>query len=337
MLSLLGTISVFAEDDTVVKVSVHTGGIRILKLDSLEGGYTSIEIDDVSNLYGASIDFHYDPSLIEIIEVVDMTAYGSASSDFDIFESNIDNINGTVTVTMTKVGQVAGLDGDMTLCAFKWKPLKEGEIEYIITDDKDKVDVLGPNICVNLVDNSDVFSPIQAGEAAIPYESTGNKIHIVDEDETLVAGEVRNIYEDESNYIITSLENVSVKLLKNGVEIFSTLTDEDGFYEIPIMDNISYGEKYTFVFSKQGYEDVVYDKALYENVLTYAFAELDNALVYNQKFDVDVNGIIDIYDIVWVAKNVGNTYRPELDFIKDNVIDIKDVNEIVKYYNLKSE
>ena len=132
----------------------------------------NVHISNFTNLYGASMDFAYDPSLIEIISV----------NKGDIFSNNvlmpINRIeNGLVSIALTEKGNAQGItDRHGKLFVIKVRALKDGEIELKTTDSNSALSLKDNNVRIKIADSTAKKITYEANNYKIKFNSNGHAI-----------------------------------------------------------------------------------------------------------------------------------------------------------------
>ncbi|WP_288236529.1 cohesin domain-containing protein [uncultured Clostridium sp.] len=122
-----------------------------------------VNISNISNLYGGSVDFVYDKSLLEVQSIKTGSIFGSEKVQTPVENKG----NGQANLAFTLTGLKAGINNKGTVAVIKAKILKEGAITLKTTTKNDALSINGNNVRVKLVNSN---------EKTIDYASEDFKI-----------------------------------------------------------------------------------------------------------------------------------------------------------------
>ncbi|WLF68988.1 triple tyrosine motif-containing protein [Clostridium septicum] len=131
-----------------------------------------VNISNISNLYGGSVDFLYDPSLLNIqsIEVGDIFKNQNIKTPVKKIA------NGQANLAFTLTGIKDGVKGNGTIAVIKAKILKAGAINLKTTTKNDALKVNGNNVRVKLVNSNEKTITYASEEKSI--SSLGNPVKV---------------------------------------------------------------------------------------------------------------------------------------------------------------
>jgi putative cell wall-binding protein len=128
-----------------------------------------VNINNVTNLYGAALDFKYDPTLLNIVGI----EKGSIFSSYDVNSGVlVDNrANGFISFNTMLKGNRAGItNAASTLFIIKAQALKSGSMTLQTVNDNSSLNNPGNNVRIKLSDDSVATMPI--GYTANPFVLT---------------------------------------------------------------------------------------------------------------------------------------------------------------------
>ena len=132
----------------------------------------SINASNVTDLYGGSIDFLYDPTLLQIQSITKGNIFGSKSVLTPLGE-NGQISNGKASFAITLKGNTAGVNVTSgTLAVIKAKVLKAGTVKLNTTSDNSNLDLKGNTIRVKLSN---------ANANSISYTATNESISLTED------------------------------------------------------------------------------------------------------------------------------------------------------------
>ena len=136
----LSTVS-YSVDNTYIKV----------------GQTFNIYVNDqnISDLYGASIDFKYDTSMLKILDIIKGDALVSSGKAYNtVIKSTLPNTTGTVSMGISLQGNVAGSKVSGKLFVIKATALKTGTVNLKTTENSSQLTTTGTNICIKLANST---------------------------------------------------------------------------------------------------------------------------------------------------------------------------------------
>ncbi|MDZ5001656.1 cellulosome anchor protein, partial [Clostridium perfringens] len=110
----------------------------------------AVNTSNVSDLYGASIDFVYDSSLIEVQSINKGSIWGTGTN----VKEPVKTIkNGQANLAITFTGNTQGISGNGTIAIIKAKVLKSGTVNLKTTNLNDSLSLSGFTSRVKLADS----------------------------------------------------------------------------------------------------------------------------------------------------------------------------------------
>ncbi|AYE33880.1 triple tyrosine motif-containing protein [Clostridium septicum] len=133
-----------------------------------------VNISNISNLYGGSVDFLYDKSLLEVQSIKTGSIFGSEK-----VQTPVEKIeNGQANLVFTLTGIKDGVKGNGTIAVIKAKILKAGAINLKTTTKNDDLKVNGNNVRVKLVNSNETAIAYASEEKSI--SSLGNPVKVTE-------------------------------------------------------------------------------------------------------------------------------------------------------------
>lgn len=111
-----------------------------------------VNISDVSDLYGASIDFKFDPSLMSIVSIEKGSIFDNQDANSGIISDN--RSNGYISFYTMLKGSRAGISGSSSLFILKAQAQKSGTMTLQTVGDNSTLFNPGNNVRVKLSDSS---------------------------------------------------------------------------------------------------------------------------------------------------------------------------------------
>lgn len=145
-----GSIKVDAATASKVSYSLDNGSITIGQAFNIY-----VNCENVNDLYGASIDFKYDKSMFQILDITQgNTLKNSGKSYNTVINPKVPDTTGVVSMGLTLQGNVSGFSGTGQLFVIKAKALKTGAVNLKSTNDFLQLGSNGLNMCVKLADSN---------------------------------------------------------------------------------------------------------------------------------------------------------------------------------------
>ena len=190
---------VFAASNTIVSYTV-TGTPEIGNTIEI-----AVNISNVKDLYGGSIDFIYDPNVLQVESITKGNIFGTSEVLTPIGE-NGKLSDGEASFALTLKGNKPGVYADGTIAVIKAKILKEGSVELNTTSSNDSLSLTGNTVRVKLVSAS--ITPIN-------YSAINEVITIDNNSVPLAAGTYQDSHEGllSSTYLISSFIQSSKSIL----------------------------------------------------------------------------------------------------------------------------
>ncbi|MDS0525617.1 cellulosome anchor protein [Clostridium sp. SHJSY1] len=199
----------------------------------------AINISSISNLYGASVDFLYDTSLIEVQSIT----VGNLFAD-KISSPTVQKIEGgQANLAMTLSSSSDPISGSGTIATIKAKVLKAGTINLKTTDNSSLLSLSGFATCVKLADNL---------SSKIAYTSIDNSITTENLAVILKQGKYQNIdtkltfsgtwiktTDGSQHYSSTANSNLSFSFEGTGIKLYSIVANNRGITKV-IIDGVNY-------------------------------------------------------------------------------------------------
>jgi N-acetylmuramoyl-L-alanine amidase len=138
-----------ATTNTVISYTVSKSNIRPEETFDI-----SVRASSLTDLYGASIDFKYDPSLIQVTGIERGTVFPSNTT---YSQSPInDPINGMISLFVLAQGNVPGITNTAggELFVIRAKALKQGQLNLNTTNNSSSLTNTGSNVCIKLSNSS---------------------------------------------------------------------------------------------------------------------------------------------------------------------------------------
>jgi len=130
----------------------------------------NVKISNVSDLYGASIDFKYDPNLIKVTDIKTGSIFGSSKVNSGILERN--DSTGYISFYTTLIGSVSGVSSsNSTVFVIKVRALKTGTFTLRTTNTNESLQVNGNNVRIKLANS-------KVSNNSISYTATNTTINI---------------------------------------------------------------------------------------------------------------------------------------------------------------
>jgi uncharacterized protein (DUF736 family) len=210
---------------------------------NIQGGQSfdiTVNASNVSNLYGASLDFSYNPALIQIKGIDKGNIFKNSGKTVNSYTPINDTKKGLISFTEMLQGNVSGLSvkGNNSLFIIHAKALKSGTIplKTISNNVTNSMSASGNNICVKLANNN---------ATSIYYTPVNSSIKI--NDTSLSVNEVNNRSTTISGKTIGS-GTVNVKI---GSKTYTGKANSAGAYSIKIP--VQSAEAKVYVNVKNGY------------------------------------------------------------------------------------
>ncbi|WP_243129592.1 cohesin domain-containing protein, partial [Clostridium sp. HBUAS56017] len=109
----------------------------------------AVNISSVSNLYGASVDFLYDTSLLQIESI----SKGSLLSSAEVKTIQTTPVTGQANIAMSLTGSATPISGSGSIAVIRAKILKAGTINLKTTSGNEVLSLYGFTTCVKLSDD----------------------------------------------------------------------------------------------------------------------------------------------------------------------------------------
>ena len=114
-----------------------------------------VNSENVNDLYGASVDFKYDPSLLQILDITEGDVFKNSSKPYStVIKSSLPDTTGVVSMGLALQGNISSFNGNGKLFVIKAKALKAGTVNLKTTDNLSLLGTSGLNMCVKLANSS---------------------------------------------------------------------------------------------------------------------------------------------------------------------------------------
>ncbi|WP_228731344.1 cohesin domain-containing protein, partial [Clostridium zeae] len=136
----------------------------------------NVNLANATDVYGASVDFAYDPTLIQIVSV----DKGDFWTDSNATVAPVDSTSNVAKIGVMLTGNINGITkASGTIVTIKAKVLKAGTINLKTTSDNSAFSQTGNNVLVKLSNS---------GVGNIAYTGIDNSVSLVKPIESLTAG-----------------------------------------------------------------------------------------------------------------------------------------------------
>jgi len=114
-----------------------------------------VNCENINDLYGASIDFKYDTSLLQILDITQGDVFtNSGKSITTLIKTSIPDASGTVSMALSLQGNIVGFKGTGKLFVIKAQSIKAGTVNIKTTTGSANLVTSGINMCVSLADST---------------------------------------------------------------------------------------------------------------------------------------------------------------------------------------
>ncbi|MGL4774379.1 MAG: cohesin domain-containing protein [Clostridium sp.] len=128
----------------------------------------AVNVSNVSGVYGAAVDFKYDPTVLEVQSITKGNAFGSTALQMPVNQVK----NGEANIALTMTGNNAGVTVNGTIATIKAKVLKgPATINLNATNSNNDLSLTGNNVRIKLSNNA---------SAPVSYTVTNSKVDIAD-------------------------------------------------------------------------------------------------------------------------------------------------------------
>ncbi|MCB2293593.1 hypothetical protein LGK95_08665, partial [Clostridium algoriphilum] len=244
---ILGSMKVSATTVPRIYYSVDNTSIKVGDTFNIY-----VNCENISDLYGASVDFKYDASMLQILDITEGDVFKNSGKTYNpLVKSTMPNTTGTVSIGLALQGDVAGFNGTGKLFVIKAKALKLGTVSLKTTSDSSQLGTNGLNMCVKLADAT------TGGKiSGVTYEDKSVIINTAILRDSLITS-----HTVPASMIPGKTYNVSISVKNTGSETwtaakkykFAFLGTNDPFYNYRLAlsstDNILPGQNKTFTFA----------------------------------------------------------------------------------------
>ncbi len=114
-----------------------------------------VNAQSIIDLYGASVDFKYDTSILKISDITQGVALASSGKTYStVIKSPLPDTTGTVSMGLSLQGSVTGSNVSGQLFVIKAIALKTGTVNLKTTEDSSQLTTTGTNMCVKLANST---------------------------------------------------------------------------------------------------------------------------------------------------------------------------------------
>ncbi|MGH4049858.1 MAG: cohesin domain-containing protein, partial [Clostridium sp.] len=112
-----------------------------------------VNCENIADLYGASVDFKYDASMLQILNITKGNVFEASGKVYNqVVKTELPDTTGVVSIGLTLKGDIAGFAASGKLFVIQAKALKAGSFNLQTTTDSSKLVANGLNMCVKLAD-----------------------------------------------------------------------------------------------------------------------------------------------------------------------------------------
>lgn len=140
-----------------------------------------INVLNVTDLYGGSVDFLYDPSILEVQSINNGNVFGSNSVLTPLGANGKIN-NGQASFAISLKGDKSGVNSNGTLAVIKAKVLKEGIVKLNTTPSNEALDLSSNTIRVKLSNSNSSSIEYTANNKDIALANNSLNIASIDTD-----------------------------------------------------------------------------------------------------------------------------------------------------------
>ena len=145
-----GSINVDATTASKVSYSLDNSSITIGQTFNIY-----VNCEKVNDLYGASVDFKYDKSMFQILDITEGNMFKNSGKPYNtVVKTPMPNTTGIVSVGLSLKGNISGFNGTGQVFVIKAKALKTGTVNLKTTNNFSQLGTSGINMCVKLADSS---------------------------------------------------------------------------------------------------------------------------------------------------------------------------------------
>lgn len=245
---LLFILSISLSSNSTVKAAAVPQVSYSFSSSNIQGGQPFdiiVNVSNVSNLYGASLDFSYNPAIIQIKGIDKGNIFKNSGKAVNSYTPINDTKKGLISFTEMLQGNISGLSvkGNNSLFVIHAKVLKSGIIPLKTISDNitNSMSASGNNICVKLANSN----AAKINDSSLTVNEVNNKSTAVN-GKTTANGTVKvkigsKTYTGKSN----SKGDYSIKIpvQKAGVKLYITVKNSYGYSSstktVTVLDKIA--------------------------------------------------------------------------------------------------
>ena|GEM_PF-2875790 len=211
-----------------------------------------VNCQNISDLYGASVDFKYDTTLIKILDITKGEVFTNSGKIHNtVIQTTMPDTTGTVSMGLSLQSNISGFTGNGKLFVIKATALKTGTVNLKTTNDSSQLATNGLNMCVKLAN-----STTDAKISGVTYSNSSFSINkAVDKDSVMVSNTFPTTMLPGQKY------NVQIVVKNTGSETWTAAKNyklapvgySDPFHKYKLVlspsDNIQPGQTKTFTYS----------------------------------------------------------------------------------------
>lgn len=114
-----------------------------------------VNAQNISDLYGSSVDFKYDTSMLKILDITQGAALASSGKTYNtVIKSTLPDATGTVSMGLSLQDNITGFTGSGRLFIIKAIALKTGTVNLKTTEDSSQLAANNLNMCIKLANST---------------------------------------------------------------------------------------------------------------------------------------------------------------------------------------
>jgi hypothetical protein len=314
--------------------------IRIIAPEVVEVGKSyevTIAVDKVSDLYGFSFEFIYDPKLVQLTEVVGGDIFDSKGPLANQLLKSFDNEFGSASYCEVLTTKVTGVSGSGTLAVLKFKPVSEGNLPFSVSQAaSEQLRLLSSTVKVLMTNSQSQpisYTSVNKTSQILLDTSAPSILGVSPENQQQGVG-------ISPEFVITYNEGIfawesfnSITLLDiNNKPVAVNALIENNTLRIRPRGELHYSLPYRLVIPANALADEV------GNVITEDF--ITSFVTEDAPEDFDNNGVINIVDVSFIANSYGKLssdegWAPEHDINGDEIINLFDLVAVVKKFEVQ--
>jgi hypothetical protein len=327
----------------LTRTSIKADGLAEIQIIVSEKIYlekhynVDIRVNNVSDLYGYSIDFIYDPKLVQLTGITGGEIFSSTADLSAEIKNQYVNESGSLAYCKILTGKVPGVNGSGTLMTLNFKAVGEGIFKFSMNQNpSERLTLPSSTMRVLLTDST---------SKSIPYYSTNVYRNITKDTEPpkVTAAAPKNQEFDvpvTSEIVITYDESIlpgdnfySIALLdsNNKPMLINASIEGDTLKVVPSND-LQYLSSYKLIVPSGALKDEVNNSIDSDYEINFTTAA--------EPEDINKDGIVNIFDIAEVARSYGlkstdKDWDASHDLNKDGIINLFDLIAIAKKFRIE--